>query len=95
MRMLSFLTKTLVFLLLFFPLLGLAIKNMDSITVRYFFDLEWQLPLAFVLLVMFAVGIMAGILPSLGVIARQRLELRSIRRELHAKRRAAVPVEAA
>ena len=97
MRMFSFLTKLVVFLLLFLPLLGFAIKNMDSVTVRYFLGFEWHLPLAFVLLVMFTIGILAGILPSLGVIARQRRELLSLKRELHAHRRgpAPAPVETA
>ena len=55
MRVFSLLTKLLVFLLL----LGFAVKNIDSVTVRYFLGLEWQAPLAFVLLVFFAAGVVA------------------------------------
>ena len=93
MQIFSLLVKITVFLLL----LGFAVKNMDGVTVRYFPGLEWQVPLAFALLVMFAIGILAGILTNLAVIARQRRELLVLKRELHAQRRAGmrVPVEAA
>ena len=97
MRMLSFLTKVVVFLLVFLPLFGFAVKNMDSVTVRYFLGLEWRSPLAFVLLVMFAIGIAAGILASLGIITRQRRELLSLKRELRSQPHSPAPrpVEAA
>jgi len=58
MRIFSLATKVVVFLLL----LGFAIKNTDSVTLRYFAGLEWQAPLAFVLLLVLAIGIVAGIL---------------------------------
>lgn len=93
MRILSLLAKIAVFLLL----LGFAVKNTDGITVRYFLGLEWQAPLAFVLLVTFAIGILGGIATNLLVIARQRRELLALKRELHTQRheRAPLPVEAA
>ncbi len=93
MRMLSLLAKIAVFLLL----LGFAVKNTDAITIRYFLGLEWQAPLVFVLLVVFGLGISGGLLTGLLVMARQRRELLTLKRELHAQRRspAAVPLEAA
>jgi len=93
MRILSLLTKLVVFLLL----LGFAVKNIDSVTVRYFLGLEWQAPLAFVLLVFFAAGVVAGILTSLGVVMRQRREVQALKRELRrrADHAAPSPVEAA
>ena len=93
MRVLSLLTKLVVFL----ALLGFAVKNIDSVTVRYFLGLEWQAPLAFILLVFFAVGIVAGILTSLGVVMRQRREMQALKRELRRLTGDAVskPVEAA
>jgi uncharacterized integral membrane protein len=93
MRVFSLLTKLVVFLLL----LGFAVKNIDNVTVRYFLGLEWQAPLAFILLVFFAVGIVAGILTSLGVVMRQRREMQALRRELRsqASDAAPAPVEAA
>ncbi len=91
MRILSLLVKIAVFLLL----LGFAVKNMDGVTLRYFLGLEWQVPMAFALLVVFAVGILAGILTNLAVIARQHRELLAVRRELQAQRQSGVraPVE--
>jgi uncharacterized integral membrane protein len=85
----------LALLVLFFLLLGFALKNMDGVTVRYYLGLEWQAPLAFVLLVMFAIGILAGIATNLAVIARQRRELLVLKRELHGRRQtpAAMPLE--
>jgi uncharacterized integral membrane protein len=88
MRIVSLVIKVVMFLLL----LGFAIKNTDVVTVRYFLGMEWQAPLAFVLLVLFAVGIVAGILTSLGVIVRQRRELSALRRELRSQSKAAAPV---
>lgn len=92
MRFLSFLAKVAVFLML----LGFAVKNMEGVTVRYFSGLEWQAPLAFVALVIFSAGVLAGILTNLAVIVRQRRELLALKRELSARGRAAVaiPVEA-
>ncbi len=92
MRILSLLTKIAVFLLL----LGFAVRNTDAVTIRYFLGLEWQAPLAFVLLVVFAIGILAGLLTGFAMMARQRRELLTLKRELHAQRRrpAAVPVDA-
>jgi uncharacterized integral membrane protein len=82
--------KVVIFLLL----LGFALKNTDVVTVRYFLGVEWQAPLAFVLLVLFAVGIVAGILTSLAVIVRQRRELSALKRELRSQSKAAAPVRA-
>ena len=93
MRILGWLLKIAVFLLL----LGFAFKNTDAVTVRYFLGLQWQAPLAFILLVMFGLGIFAGILTNVLVVARQRRELSALKRQLHARKqpRVALPVEAA
>lgn len=93
MRILGWLLKIAVFLLL----LGFAFKNTDAVTVRYFLGLQWQAPLAFILLVMFGLGIFAGILTNVLVVARQRRELSALKRQLHAQKqpRVALPVEAA
>ena len=93
MRMLGWLVKIVVFLLL----LGFAFKNTDAVTVRYFLGFQWQAPLAFILLVIFGLGIFAGILTNIWVVARQRRELSALKRKLHAQKqvRAPLPVEAA
>jgi putative membrane protein len=93
MRILFLLVKIALFLLL----LGFALKNTDPVTIRYFLGMEWQAPLAFVLLVTFGLGIFGGMLTNLLVAAKLRRELLALKRELHAHRhvRAPVPVEAA
>ena len=58
MRVVSLILKTLLFLLL----LTFAIKNGDPVTVRYLLGMEWQAPLSLVLFVVFAVGVLLGLL---------------------------------
>ena len=67
--------------LLFAALLGLALRNTDPVTVRYYFGTVWQAPLVVVLLVTFVVGAAAGILATSGFILRQRRELARWRRQ--------------
>lgn len=81
MRILWLLLKIAVFVLL----LGFALKNTDSVVVRYFLGLEWQGPLVVVLLVFFGIGAAVGILASLGIIARQRGQILVLRRELRGR----------
>jgi putative membrane protein len=83
MRILFLLLKTLVFLLL----LGFAFKNSDSVVVRYFLGLEWQAPLALVLLVFFGIGIAAGVMASLGIVVRQRREIRTLKSNVSSQSR--------
>ena len=78
MRILFLLVKIALFLLL----LGFALKNTDPVTIRYFLGMEWQAPLAFVLLVTFGLGIFGGMLTNLLVAARLRRELLALKREL-------------
>jgi len=77
MRILLLLLKIVVFLLMF----GFAFRNTDSVVVHYFPGGEWQAPLVLVLLAFFGTGIAAGVMASLGIIVRQRREIRSLRRE--------------
>ena len=76
MRRFFLLLKIAVFLLL----LGFAVKNTDSVAVRYFLGLEWQAPLVIVLLVFFGIGIAIGVLASLAIIVRQRREILGLKR---------------
>jgi lipopolysaccharide assembly protein A len=75
----------------FLLLLGFAVKNTDSVTVRYFLGLEWRAPLVFVLLVFFAVGIVLGVMASLTAIVRQRRQIFGLKRELRGRARTASP----
>jgi uncharacterized integral membrane protein len=68
--------------LLFLLLLGLAIKNSDPVTVRYYLGLEWQAPLALALFVFFVLGALMGLLAMLTPWVRQRSEIRRLRASL-------------
>ena len=74
----------------FLLLLAFAVKNTDSVSVRYLLGLEWQAPLVFVLLVFFAAGIVLGVMASLVVIVRQRRRILGLKRELRGRARAGV-----
>lgn len=76
MRALLLLLKLALFLLL----LGLAARNSDFVTVRYFLGMEWQAPLALVIFVAFAVGLVTGLLACSVRLLRNHRELRSLRR---------------
>lgn len=75
---------------LFVLILSFAIKNTDTVTVRYYLGYVWQGPLVLVLLVFFSLGALAGIVASLSQIFRQRREIAGLRRrEKRAGQRAA------
>ena|SRR5579862_4689928 len=90
MRIFYLLVKATVGVVVFLALLGFAVKNTDSVVVRYFLGLEWQAPLVFVLLVFFAAGITLGVMASLAVLVRQRREILLLKRELRGATRGAV-----
>lgn len=72
---------------LFVLILSFAIKNTDTVTVRYYLGYEWQAPLVLVLLVFFGLGTLAGIVASLSQMFRQRREIVALRRECRAEQR--------
>lgn len=72
-------------ILLFLVLLGFALKNTDPVLVRFYLGLQWQSPLVVVLLLVFAIGAVAGILASLGQVFRQRREILSLRKQIRAQ----------
>lgn len=77
-------------LALFALVLTFAVKNTDTVAVRYFLGNEWRAPLIFVLLVAFCAGAALGVVSTLGHIFRQRREIASLRRDL--ERRAPAPI---
>ena len=74
---------------MFFVLLGFAVKNDQPVVLRYFFDYEWQASLVVVLLLFFAVGVGIGALAVLGNIFRQRREIAALKKELRLKNKLA------
>ena len=69
-------------LLLFLLALTFAVKNTDVVTVRYYLGVQWQAPLIFVILVVFCVGVVAGVFASLAHIVRLRRDISRLRKEV-------------
>ena len=67
---------------LFVAIVGFAVKNSDTVAVRYYLGAEWRAPLAFVLLTVFGLGVGLGVLAGMGRIYRQRREIAALRRAL-------------
>ena len=81
--------------LLFFLLFGFAIKNDQLVTLNFFFGSQWQLPLAFVILLTFAAGALLGVTATLASLVRQRREISRLRRQLELAERNKVASETA
>ena len=75
MRLLLWLLRGLVF----FLLLGFALKNDALVTLRFFFESEWRLPLILVILVAFAAGVLLGVTAAVMTMLHQRREIRRLR----------------
>ena len=78
MRYISWLLQMFVFVIL----LGFALKNGQPVTLHYFFGYEWQSTLVIALLVFFTIGVVLGILATLGIWFRQRREISRLKREI-------------
>ncbi|GBG02722.1 hypothetical protein AZSI13_20490 [Azospira sp. I13] len=73
-------------LLIFIFLLGFAAMNSDPVSLRFFFDTQWQAPLVIILLGFFAAGTLLGILALLGTLFHLRRDLSRARRDLEHER---------
>ena len=74
---------------IFVMLLAFALKNTDTVAVRYFLGFEWHTPLINVLFAFFAFGAVTGIVANLTIIGRQRREILALKRDLRRHARAA------
>lgn len=74
---------------LFFALLGFAIKNDQTVTLQYFFGYAWSSSLVVVLLVFFAAGAVVGVLAMFADVLRQRREIARLKREVNLKNKLA------
>ena len=68
-------------IVLFLLLLGFTVRNVETVTLRYYFGYEWQAPLVLIILLFFALGVAIGILSCLGKIFRQRREIAAFRKK--------------
>lgn len=72
--------RKLFFMLAFGLLLGLSIKNASDVTIHGFFESEWHLPMAVLMLLMFAAGVLFGISALLFKVFRLQRELAKLRK---------------
>ena len=70
---------------LFVLILSFAVKNTETVAVRYYLGQEWQAPLVLVLLAFFCLGVAVGIIASLGHLFRQRRQIAALKHELRAQ----------
>jgi putative membrane protein len=68
--------------IVFVLLIAFAAKNVEPVTLRFYFDLALQAPLVVLLLGFFAAGAFFGVLALLGTLLRQRRELALLRKRL-------------
>jgi len=71
MRLVTWTIRLLVFLFL----IAFAAKNVEPVTLRFYFDLALKAPLVLLLLGFFAFGALFGVLAMLGTVLRQRREI--------------------
>jgi putative membrane protein len=70
-RVLTWAARLAVFLLL----AALAAKNVEPVTLRFYFDQALRAPLALALLGAFALGALFGVMAMLGPVLRQRRQI--------------------
>jgi uncharacterized integral membrane protein len=78
MRFLTLGLGLLVFLFLFV----FAIKNAEPVTLRFFFDQTWDIPLSLLLLIAFIAGVLAGLLATFSSWFKARRNAAKLSREL-------------
>lgn len=59
-------------LVLFLVLLGLAAKNVEPVSLRFYFAREWQVSLALLIFLSFSTGTLAGMLGMLAIRRRAK-----------------------
>ena len=52
-----------------------ALKNHELVSLKFYFDLEWKVPLVLLLFMFFVAGALAGLLSLLPRVLRQRREV--------------------
>ena len=88
MRIVTWAIRLVVFVLL----IAFAAKNVEPVTLRFYFDLALQAPLVVLLFGFFAVGALFGVLALVGTLLRQRREIGILRRRIPPEEPARPPV---
>ena len=86
MRIVTWTIRLVVFILL----VAFAAKNVEPVTLRFYFDLALQVPLIVALFGAFAAGALFGIVALLGTLLRQRREIAALKSQ---RRAAAEPAD--
>ncbi|MBA4143895.1 MAG: DUF1049 domain-containing protein [Nitrosospira sp.] len=68
-------------IVLFTLLLGFAVRNIEPVTLRYYFGYEWQAPLILIVLLFFTLGVAIGVMPYFGEIFRQKRDIGTHKRK--------------
>ena len=88
MRIVTWAIRLIVFVLL----IAFAAKNVEPVTLRFYFDLALQAPLIVLLFAAFAVGALFGVLALVGKLLRQRREIGLLKKRLPPEEPARPPV---
>ena len=76
MRIVTWTIRLVVFVLL----VAFGAKNVEPVTLRFYFDLAVQVPLILALFGAFALGALFGVLALLGTVLRQRRQISVLKR---------------
>ena len=74
-----------IWLAVFLFLVGFVAKNVEPVTLRFYFDLDLQAPLIAILFAAFATGSLFGVVALVPRLLRQRREIARLRRESRAR----------
>jgi lipopolysaccharide assembly protein A len=72
--------RFVLWILVFVLALSFAVKNTDSVVVRYYLGIEWSAPLVIVLLAVFCAGVAAGVAANLPYVFRLRRDVSRLKR---------------
>jgi putative membrane protein len=78
MRIVTWTIRLLVFLLL----IAFAAKNVEPVTLRFYFDLALQAPLVLLLFGFFVLGALFGVAALLTTVLRQKREISVLKKQL-------------
>ena len=83
LRVLTWLLRAFLFLMLFL----FALKNAEAVRIHFIFDVFWDAPLSFLLLITLIIGASLGMIAVVPRIFAQRREIASLKKQI-AKREA-------
>ncbi len=76
---------------LFLVMMGFALSNTDTATLRFFGipEFEWRAPMVLFLFLFFAAGALVGVIATMPLVFRQRRDIGRLRRDADAAAKAA------